>query len=77
MAPIAQPGPLTERERFMFEATGYLVIPNALSQEEAAACLDASQIRSSSSRRRTVRPSMLLLSGAARPSVPDLDLSGG
>ena len=41
MPPIAQPGPLTERERFMFEATGYLVIPNALSPEEVEACLAA------------------------------------
>jgi Phytanoyl-CoA dioxygenase (PhyH) len=43
MIPIAQPGSLTERERFMFETTGYLVIPNALSKEESAACLTASR----------------------------------
>ena len=43
MPPIGQPGPLTERERFMFEATGYLVIPAALSPEEVTQCLDASK----------------------------------
>lgn len=43
MNPIAQPGPLTERERFMFETFGYLVIPNALSADQAAACLAASR----------------------------------
>lgn len=42
MVPIAQPGPLTDRERFMFESTGYLVIPGALSPEEVEACLAAS-----------------------------------
>lgn len=42
MPPIGQPGPLTDRERFMFEATGYLVIPGALSPEEVSACLAAS-----------------------------------
>ncbi len=42
MAPIGQPGPLTERERFIFETTGYLVIPGALSKEEVAACMEAS-----------------------------------
>jgi hypothetical protein len=43
MTPIGRPGPLTERERFMFETSGYLVIPNALSQDEVDACLDASR----------------------------------
>jgi ectoine hydroxylase len=43
IAPIAQPGPLTERERFMFESTGYLVIPGALTPDETAACLEASR----------------------------------
>jgi ectoine hydroxylase len=43
MTPIGRPGPLTERERFMFETCGYLVIPNALSQDEVDACLDASR----------------------------------
>lgn len=42
MAPIGQPGKLTDRERFMFESTGYLVIPGALSAEEVEACLAAS-----------------------------------
>ena len=43
MTPIGKPGPLTEREQFMFETTGYLVIPGALTQEEVAACLEASR----------------------------------
>jgi ectoine hydroxylase len=43
MPPLAQPGALTERERFIFEATGYLVIPDALSPTEVEACLAASQ----------------------------------
>ena len=43
MPPIGKPGPLTDRERFMFETTGYLVIPNALSTEEVQACLEASR----------------------------------
>ncbi|MBC8164107.1 MAG: phytanoyl-CoA dioxygenase family protein [Roseiflexaceae bacterium] len=43
MTPLAEPGTLTERERFLFATTGYLVIPNALSPDEVAACLDASQ----------------------------------
>jgi ectoine hydroxylase len=43
MPPLAQPGPLTEQERFMFEATGYLVIPGALSSLEVDACVAASK----------------------------------
>ena len=43
MPPLAQPGALTERERFIFEATGYLVIPDALSPTEVEACLAASR----------------------------------
>ncbi len=43
MPPFAQPGPLTDRERFIFEATGYLVIPNALSPQEVEDCLAASR----------------------------------
>lgn len=43
MPPIAAPGILTERERFLFEATGYLVIPNALSPQEVKDCLAASR----------------------------------
>ena len=43
MPPTAQPGPLTDRERFIFEATGYLVIPGALSPSEVEACLSASR----------------------------------
>jgi hypothetical protein len=43
MIPLGQPGPLTERQRFMFASLGYLVIPDALSAAEVAACLEASQ----------------------------------
>ena len=43
MAPFGKPGPMTEHERFMFETTGYLVIPGALSPEEVAAALEASR----------------------------------
>lgn len=39
--PIGKPGPMTEMERFLFEVAGYLVIPDALSPEEVAACLEA------------------------------------
>ena len=43
MPPTAHPGPLTDRERFIFEATGYLVIPGALSPSEVKDCLAASR----------------------------------
>ena len=43
MAPIAQPGQMTESERFMFDTFGYLVIPDALTLAETEACLAASR----------------------------------
>src|SRR5947199_143551 len=43
MIPIGKPGPLTETERFMFDTAGYLVVPNALTAEETAACLEAAR----------------------------------
>jgi ectoine hydroxylase-related dioxygenase (phytanoyl-CoA dioxygenase family) len=43
LLPIAQPGPLTERERFLFDVTGYLIIPDALSPGEVEACLAAAR----------------------------------
>lgn len=43
MLPLADPGPLTEKERFLFDVTGYLVIPNALTPAEVEACLAAAQ----------------------------------
>ena len=43
MIPLAAPGPLTERERFMFASTGYLVVPDALSEDETARCLEAAR----------------------------------
>jgi ectoine hydroxylase len=43
MTPLAQPGPLSELERFMFDSFGYLVIPDALSPEEVSSCLEAAR----------------------------------
>jgi ectoine hydroxylase len=43
MAAMGQPGEMTERERWMFDTTGYLVVPGALSAEETEACLAASR----------------------------------
>jgi len=43
MVPIAQPGPLTEMERFLFEAAGYLVIPGALAPAEVEGLLEAAR----------------------------------
>ncbi|HZO87389.1 MAG TPA: phytanoyl-CoA dioxygenase family protein [Chthonomonadaceae bacterium] len=43
MIPIAKPGPMTEEERFLFDVAGYLVIPDALTPEEVAACLEAAR----------------------------------
>jgi hypothetical protein len=41
--PIGSPGPMTEKERFLFETSGYLVIPGALTPGETADCLDAAK----------------------------------
>lgn len=43
MIPIAQPGVMTDDERFMFESFGYIIIEDVLSQEEIADTLEASQ----------------------------------
>jgi ectoine hydroxylase len=43
MVPIACPGPMTEMDRFLFDTCGYLVIPEALSQAEVSACLEAAK----------------------------------
>jgi ectoine hydroxylase len=43
MTPLASRGPLTDSERFMFDVAGYLVIPDALQPDEAAACLEAAR----------------------------------
>src|SRR6266542_1026928 len=43
MEPIGKPGPMSDEERFIFETTGYLVIPDALSPQEVEACLEASK----------------------------------
>jgi ectoine hydroxylase-related dioxygenase (phytanoyl-CoA dioxygenase family) len=41
--PLAQPGPMTELERFMFECYGYLLIPDVLSEAECDEVLAACQ----------------------------------
>jgi hypothetical protein len=41
MIPYGEPGPLTEMERFVFDSVGYLIIPDALSQDETAAAREA------------------------------------
>jgi len=43
LVPTAQLGEMTDAERFMFDSFGYLVIPDALTPDETAACLEASQ----------------------------------
>jgi ectoine hydroxylase len=43
MIPEVQPGPMSEAERFLFDVSGYLVIRNALTQNEVAECLAASE----------------------------------
>jgi ectoine hydroxylase len=43
MMPEAQPGPMTDLERFLFDVSGFLVIRGALSQEEVEACLEAAK----------------------------------
>jgi ectoine hydroxylase len=41
--PLAQPGPMTEFERFMFESFGYLIIEDVLTPAEVEATLAASK----------------------------------
>ncbi|HLK60353.1 MAG TPA: phytanoyl-CoA dioxygenase family protein [Chthonomonadaceae bacterium] len=43
MTPLAQPGPMTEEERFLFDVAGYLVIPDALTPAEVETCLAAAK----------------------------------
>lgn len=43
MIPVGKPGPMTDQERFMFDVTGYLVIPEALTLREVEACLEAAR----------------------------------
>ena len=43
LSPVAQPGELSDSERFMFESWGYLLIPGVLSPAEAGECYEASQ----------------------------------
>jgi hypothetical protein len=42
MNPISTSGPFTELDSFMFEAWGYLIIPNVLTADEVKLCLEAS-----------------------------------
>jgi ectoine hydroxylase len=41
--PVVEPGPLTDLDRFIFEAWGYFVIPDVLGAEEVGECLEASK----------------------------------
>ncbi|HEV2472235.1 MAG TPA: phytanoyl-CoA dioxygenase family protein [Chthonomonadales bacterium] len=43
MLSLGAPGELTETERFLFDVTGYLVIPNALSTAQVEDCLAAAR----------------------------------
>ena len=43
MIPLAQPGPMTEDERFTFECFGYIIIEDVLTPAETEAALAASQ----------------------------------
>ena len=43
LTPLAQPGPMTEMERFMFECFGYLLIPDVLSEAECDETLAAAK----------------------------------
>ena len=43
LTPLAQPGPMTEMERFMFEAWGYLLIPDVLTDAECDEVLAAAK----------------------------------
>jgi len=43
LTPLAQPGPMTEMERFIFECWGYLIIPNVLSEAECDEALAAAK----------------------------------
>ncbi len=41
--PIGKPGAMTAMERYLFDVTGYLVIPDALNRDEVEACLAAAK----------------------------------
>ena len=41
--PYGKPGEMTDSERYLFETTGLLIVPDALSPEETAACQAASE----------------------------------
>ena len=43
LSPLAQPGPLTEMERFIFECFGYLIIPDVLNAAECDEALAAAK----------------------------------
>ena len=43
LSPLAQPGPMTEMERFIFECWGYLVIQDVLSEAECDEVLEAAK----------------------------------
>ncbi len=41
--PLGKPGVFSEKERFLFDTTGFLVIPNALSPEETEGCMESAK----------------------------------
>lgn len=43
MTPLAKPGAMTDAERFMFDTAGYLVVPEALTEQEVDECLAAAR----------------------------------
>src|SRR6266536_3191204 len=43
LSPLAQPGKMTEMERFIFECWGYLIIPDVLTEAETDEALEAAK----------------------------------
>ena len=43
LSPLAQPGEMTEMERFIFECWGYLIIPDVLTEAETDEALEAAK----------------------------------
>ena len=43
LSPLAQPGQMTEMERFIFECWGYLIIPDVLTEAETDEALEAAK----------------------------------
>ena len=43
LSPLAQPGEMTEMERFIFECWGYLIIPDVLTEAQTDEALEAAK----------------------------------